>query len=312
MPKAKPRFNKRFIVLTLLFVVGLYIILPQLGDFKTSRHLLSHPKTEWLPGAIAFIVLTYLAAAGTYYFLAFKRLKYWRTVIVELAAMFINRLLPGGVGALGANYLYLKRNHNSAGQAGTIVAINNTLGFLGHSILSFLIVLIYSGHMVAINGNEEHGPKSWVKYAVVGALIMLAVALIIGRKHIKKFASEIGSQLLSYKRQPWKLLAALLTSMTLTMCNVLCLYFCMYAIGIKLSFVAVFLIFSFGVSAGTATPTPGGLGGYEAALTAGFVAYGVPSATALAIALLYRLISYWLPLAAGSVAFIYSQKRHYI
>jgi uncharacterized protein (TIRG00374 family) len=312
MPKAKPKIDKRFIALTLIFVIGLYIILPQLGDFKASRHLLSHPKIAWLPGALAFISLTYFAAAGTYYFLAFRKLNYWRTVVVELAAMFINRLLPGGVGALGANYLYLKRNHNNAGQAGTIVAINNTLGFVGHALLSVMILLAYSGHMVTLDSNES---KSWapvIKYALVGLIAALVIGLVAGRHRIKKLMAEIGTQLLSYKRQPWKLLAALITSMLLTSCNALCLYFCMQAIGFNLSFMAVFLIFSFGVSAGTATPTPGGLGGYEAALTAGFVAYGVPGAAALAIALLYRLISYWVPLLGGSIAFVYSQRRRYI
>ena len=40
---------------------------------------------------------------------------------------------------------------------------------------------------------------------------------------------------------------------------------------------------------------PGGIGVAEAGLTAGLVAVGVPEATALAAALIHRLLTYYLP-----------------
>jgi uncharacterized protein (TIRG00374 family) len=76
--------------------------------------------------------------------------------------------------------------------------------------------------------------------------------------------------------------------------------------------VAVFLVFTFGIALGTATPTPGGLGGIEAGLVAGLIIYHVDSATALATVLLYRLLSYWLPLLVGAAALVYSQRQRYI
>jgi uncharacterized membrane protein YbhN (UPF0104 family) len=50
----------------------------------------------------------------------------------------------------------------------------------------------------------------------------------------------------------------------------------------------------------------------EAGLVAGLVVYQVDSAAALAAVLVYRLISYWLPLAAGAAAFAVSHRRKYI
>lgn len=49
--------------------------------------------------------------------------------------------------------------------------------------------------------------------------------------------------------------------------------------------------------------------GAEAGLVAGFVAYGIPADRALAIALLYRFLTYWLPLLPGFVAFVIVQRR---
>jgi uncharacterized protein (TIRG00374 family) len=100
-----------------------------------------------------------------------------------------------------------------------------------------------------------------------------------------------------------------MSSILLTLSNVLCLGCCALALGVHLPFLIVLLIFSFGLGTGTATPTPGGLGGFEAGLTAGFIAYHVASPAALATALLYRLISYWLPLVVGALALLIAQRQ---
>lgn len=311
MPKQQKRLDRRFVIGTLVFIIALYALLPQLGDFKASRHMLSHPDLSWLCLAVVCMLLTYFAAAGTYYFLAYKKLKYFKTVLVEFAAMFINRLLPGGVGALGANFIYLKRRQ-TAGRAGTIVALNNTLGFVGHGLLTLLVVLLYSNQASHLGGHESRAWSAYVKYALAAVLAVIIALLIFGRRQVKKFMTDVGKQIASYKRRPWLVVAALMTSIALTTCNVLCLYFCMQAVGQHLSIFAVFLIFSFAVGAGTATPTPGGLGGYEAALVAGFAAYGLSGPTALALALLYRFVSYWLALVLGAAAFVVAQRQRYI
>jgi uncharacterized protein (TIRG00374 family) len=51
-----------------------------------------------------------------------------------------------------------------------------------------------------------------------------------------------------------------------------------------------------GNTVGTAAPTPGGLGAVEAALTAGVTAIGTPAAVAVPAVLLFRIISFWLPI----------------
>jgi uncharacterized membrane protein YbhN (UPF0104 family) len=309
MPESgrKPNFNRRYLLLVFVFVISLYVLLPQLGDFRASRHLLSHPDYGWVLLAVACAGLTYLSAAATYCLLAFRRLNYWRTVIFQLAAMFINRLLPAGVGALGANFIYLKKAGHSPAQAGTMVAVNNLFGFIGHVILSLAVLAAYSNH-ASISGPD------WVNALRIssGTALILAALVLVFWPRLRRIAIDVGKQLKTYGRRPGHLASALLSSMSLTLNNVLCLYCCVWALDAHVSFFVVFLIFTFGVGVGTATPTPGGLGGYEAALVAGFVAYHVDTPTALAVALLYRLISYWLALAAGAAAFVFSQRRGYI
>ena len=56
--------------------------------------------------------------------------------------------------------------------------------------------------------------------------------------------------------------------------------------------------------------TPGGLGFVEAGLTGTLVLRGVNAADAVVATLAYRLVSYWLPLPAGLVAWIVHRRRY--
>ena len=56
--------------------------------------------------------------------------------------------------------------------------------------------------------------------------------------------------------------------------------------------------------------TPGGLGFVEAGLTGMLVAAGVSSQDALVATLAYRLVSFWLPLPAGGVAYLLFLRRY--
>ena len=59
-------------------------------------------------------------------------------------------------------------------------------------------------------------------------------------------------------------------------------------------------------------PVPGGIGVTEAALTAGFIAIGVPSSIAAAAAITYRLITYYTPPIIGFPMFRWLQKQRYL
>jgi uncharacterized protein (TIRG00374 family) len=94
------------------------------------------------------------------------------------------------------------------------------------------------------------------------------------------------------------------------------LYACAYWFFDMLTLAAVFLAFGAGVpwtalvvayvvaySIGTLAPTPGGLGAVEALLIALFVSFGVASAIAVTVVLIYRVINFWLPIPPGLIMY---------
>lgn len=298
------------LIALLLAAVALYAVIPQIGSFRHSLSLLPHARWRDLEAAILFTGLSYAAAAGTYTFLAVKPLWYARTLLVQVAGMFVNRLLPAGIGGISVNYLYLRRNKHSAAQAASVVAANNATGIVGNVLLVLALL--------PIAGDDLPPLQLWhignTKLILAIAAVSLAAWLIFYRFYRRQLLAGLRKfigQFLAYRHRPGHLAGALACSLSLTLANVLSFWLCVSAMHITLPFLAALIIFSFGVALGTATPTPGGLGGVEAGMVAGLAVYHVEGATALAAVLLYRLISYWLPLIAGGAAFFYAQRRGY-
>jgi uncharacterized protein (TIRG00374 family) len=71
------------------------------------------------------------------------------------------------------------------------------------------------------------------------------------------------------------------------------------ALGEQPAVASVAVVYFAGAIIGSAVPTPGGLGGIEAAMSAGLIAVGVPSGAAVSAVILYRLATYWLPIPFG-------------
>jgi undecaprenyl-diphosphatase len=111
-----------------------------------------------------------------------------------------------------------------------------------------------------------------------------------------------------YERQPHKLAYAALALLALTLIYLLILHLAARSFGVWLDAPSLFLVYTAGVFIGAAVPTPGGLAGVEAGLVGGFMAYGVGSTTAIAIALAFRLVTYWLPIIPGVAAFFVSRR----
>lgn len=101
-----------------------------------------------------------------------------------------------------------------------------------------------------------------------------------------------------------RILIALMYSLINWGADWVCLLFCLWAMGVHPSIPSVMLAFVTMKIVGTAQVTPGSLGTVEATLVATLVATGLPSATAFAATVLFRLISFALLAIVGWIVFI--------
>lgn len=308
---SRVRLNRRNLLNLALLLVLLYILLPQLGKFRSSLGVIRHAHIGWAITGFCLAAGTYVLAAALYWLLAKKRLRYARTFLVQIASMFANRLLPAGIGAISVNYEYLRRNKHTRPEAAAVVAANNTLGFAGHILLVGSVLLAAPAPFSGVSLPQMHGTGYWIAFGVIIFVLVLAWFKKL-RRWLWKMVRSTLRNLVSYRNHPLKVVLALACSILLTSLYALCLYACGQAVGVHLTFVQTLIVLTIGVIGGTVAPTPGGLIGAEAGLVAGLIVYGVASADALAITLLYRLLTYWLALLVGGGAFLVAERRNYI
>jgi uncharacterized protein (TIRG00374 family) len=85
---------------------------------------------------------------------------------------------------------------------------------------------------------------------------------------------------------------------------------CLRATGARPHPSLVLLAYSLAGLIGLIPITPGGLGLVEAGLSGLLVLAGVPAGNAVLATLAYRLVSYWLPMLVGPVAYILFRVRY--
>jgi uncharacterized protein (TIRG00374 family) len=90
----------------------------------------------------------------------------------------------------------------------------------------------------------------------------------------------------------------------------LALLCCLAAVGARPDPSLVLLAYVAGALLALIPITPGGLGFVEAGLTGMLTAAGVGAQDALVSTLAYRLVSFWLPMPAGGIAYLLFQRRY--
>jgi len=90
----------------------------------------------------------------------------------------------------------------------------------------------------------------------------------------------------------------------------LCLGMCFYALGTKLPFITLMLVYSLTIAINTLGAVPGGVGLAEISLSTLYAQLGIAAEIALTIALAYRMVGYWLPRVVGGIAWLWIEQLH--
>ncbi len=311
-PARVKRLDMRSLGYIVLIGLALYVLIPQFADLSSSIESIKNGDPWYLIIALALSILTYPTAAAVYKLISIHPLIYVRTLLITITTSFTNRLLPASTGAIATNIRYLQKTGYSATQASSITALNNLIGFIGHMTILFIVAGLSNVRFQDI----VKIPISRNIFAIAGLVLfsILVAVITIGplRKIALKIYRSIKKDLTVLFEKPDRFIFALVCAMTITTLFSMCLYVCALALGVELSVLQAFFVLTVGITAASVTPTPGGIGGAEAGLVAGFVSIGLPVETGLSIALVYRLVTFWLPILPGFIAFNYATKKRYL
>ena len=304
------RISIRNIIIITAILLAIYFVTTQFDDFKNSIAAIREADLNLVLISIVFSALTYVAASMVYKLIAIQPLPYFKTLLVQVSSSFTNRLLPAGTGGLATFARYLIKQGHTQPQAVALASINNLLGFIGMLILTVSVALISKTPIRDAIAFSIPGWLPWL--AGMLAITVIVVSMIVPnlKSLIIKSAVSVKKDLLLIAAEPLRLVLALLFSMMITASYAAVLYFAIHALGGDATVLQTFIVLTAGVAAASVTPTPGGIGGAEAGLVAGLSAIGISADLGLSIALVYRFVTFWLPILPGFIAFQFALKRN--
>jgi glycosyltransferase 2 family protein len=303
-PPLEPLTRVRLRTLLLLVAAGfaVHLLLPQVGELRQTLGALQEARWNWLAAGLALSAASYLAAAVAQLGAVDQALALGRTTLVQVASTFANRLTPAGLGGMGLNVRYLQRAGIDRPAAVAAVATNTAAGALVH-VLGLLVAAVLVGH-TRLHASDI--PRGWpVLVALAGVLAAVGLALWspLGRRRLVFPAVRAGRELAGVLRRPGRSAQLLGGSVGVTLTYALTLAGCLAAFNVHVPLADTVAVYLAGAAVASVSPTPGGLGAMEATLVAGLTAVGAPAGPAVAGVLAFRLLTFWLPILPGWLAY---------
>ncbi|MEZ5126387.1 MAG: lysylphosphatidylglycerol synthase transmembrane domain-containing protein [Thermoleophilia bacterium] len=313
-----------------MLVAALYLLLPRLVDTQQTLQLLQQANYWLLALAVILEALAIVAYANlTRFILAVLavKLRLFEVLSITLSSLAVSHVLSaGGVGGWVVTYNALMKRKVPHGLIFVAIAAQQ---FFNYIVLWFVFALALIYLVVA----RHESIASYVGGIILIALLLWLtaygiylyrrptrlrrrvgqIATLINRitrretiqeRHLDGWMDNLfaGMRRMTSHRGAFR--KATVFACGFWLFDMLCLFvtFMAFGHGIGLSTVAIAFVVAYAI--GTLAPTPGGLGAVEGLLIALFVSFGVPSATAVTVVLVYRLINFWLPIIPGLIAYV--------
>ena len=292
-----------------------YYLLPELAKVGNPWQAVRSANWAWVPLVIALSAVTYLASAVALMGAVSQRIRFWPTVLAQGASSFINRVSPANVGGMALNARYLQKSGVEPTAGVAAVGVNSLAGAVVHLIL-IVIFFAWSSRRL---GQVFKLPSTSTLLAIL-AVILAVIGILLATRPGRRFASgtlvpglrSAAASLSRVARNPGKMTMLVGGSTLITLAYIAGLAASVEAFGGGPGFVVIGAVYLGGAALAAAAPTPGGIGAIEAALIAGLTGVGMANGPAVSAVLLYRLATYWLPVAPGWLCWRVLQRRKYV
>lgn len=313
--------------LVLLSGVSLYLLLPKLLALFSAWPELRNIHPAWFAAAVLFEAMSYLSLWSVQR-ITLRTPSWFAVGTSQLAGNAVGSLVPGG-GATASAFSF--RMLIRAGVAPSDVAAGMTASFLATTsavlALPVLAVPAILGGLVAPRGLVQMayiGAAAFVGVIAVGSAVLFwdrpltlagrAAAWVLARVH-RAPTDDLPTRLLAQRDvvraafgSRWRV--GVLGAVGKWGFDFLALVACLAAVDSRPDPSLALLAYVGASLLGMIPITPGGLGVVEAGLTGLLALAGVPAKPAAVATLAYRLVSYWLPLPCGAVAWALHRRRY--
>lgn len=309
----------REILAVLLLFIAIYFFRHERSELMAIGTNIQHANTYWLMAGLIVTALYILLQAAMYIaaFAAVKAKLQWVTATeLFLKRNLLSIFLPaGGVSALAYTPSSLRKTHISkiqVHQASAIYAFAgiSTVFIVGLPVLVFALF------------NNSNMQKAWMGLLLVAILLALLIAVTVSlqkRTSVYRFITKkfphLGAkidELFLVNVDSKKILLTILFSVAIEFCGIFHLYIAMKALGEPAALSAASIAYIVSIVLMVISPFLRGLGAVELSLVYILTTFGYTEQHGLAISILYRLFEFWIPLAAGIVAFAMKGKQLFL
>jgi uncharacterized membrane protein YbhN (UPF0104 family) len=309
-PARLERFRWRTVLTTVALIAAAYVLIGEISKVDLASTLGS-VNPAWFALAVLASAITYFAAAQNLAAFVPRRLSPLRGSLVQLSTAFVGVAMPPTVGHVAVNARYLNKEGVDEGSISAAVALSQLVNVVSTVLLLVVIGLLtgsgLSKFKIAPGGNLVIG------LAVIAGV--LAVLLTIPQTRGKltglvwPHLRRTWPRLLDAVSQPARLAISVGANLLLTAAYLVAFIAALRAVGAHPAILPAAVVYLAGNAVGAAAPTPGGLGGVEAVLAAGLTAMGIPAAEAISGVLVFRIATFWLPIPAGWLSYLWLQHR---
>ena len=297
-PARLNRFSTRTVLMAVVALVAVWTLLAQL-DFQQVSAAVSQANIWWMLAALFFSVATYVGAGLTLVAFSPERLSLWRSTEVHLASAVVSLVAPAGVGGAAINLRFLNRKGVPTAVGVATVALVQ--------VVQFVVTVVLLVVLAAMTGQSTGLtlPSGWVLVAAGAVVVVAAVVLTIPKARTWAWAKieptyrQVWPRLVWVMSNPMRLVLGVGGALMLTLSYILSFSASLWAFGYTVPFAVLAITYLASNTVGSIVPSPGGIGPVELALTAGLVAAGVPYGVALSTAIVYRLVTFWIPIPVG-------------
>jgi len=332
MPLLSTKRIVQTLVLITILLGGIYFLFPKLAGFGDALGKLDDADPVWIAIAIGFCVLAYAT-----YIALFKavvggdalRLTWTETYEINMAGVAATLLFSaGGAGGVALTYWALRK----AGMGRRDVA-RRMVAFVSLHYAFYPLALIVCGLLLrtGLVSGKDSVELTIVPAAVAGLLIAIGLLIALipsdlerrlapyasGEKarNFLRNAAKVPTTIaegfrfaLSLFAHPSKGGLALIGAAGFWAASIGVLWASFHALGVQVPLAVVVQGYFLGMVANLFPLAPAGVGAVDAGMIGAFVLFGLPEETVFPAILVFRLISFWMPIPPGVVAFF--QLRH--
>jgi uncharacterized protein (TIRG00374 family) len=332
MPIFTPRRIVQTVVLVVVLLVAIYFLFPKLVGLGDALSRLDDADPVWIGVAVALNVCAYAT-----YIALFKavvggdalRLSWRETYEINMAGVAATLLFSaGGAGGVALTYWALRKAGMARRSVGRRMVAFVSLHYVFYPFALILFGILLRTGVMNGKGSVE---LTIVPAGVAGLLLILGVLITLipadAEERLARYAHTERSQhllqtvgkvpatlgegfrfALGLFTHPSRGGLAVLGAAGFWAFSIGVLWASFHAFGVHVPLAVVVQGFFLGMVANLFPLAPAGVGAVDAGMIGAFVLFGLPEETVFPAILIFRLVSFWMPIPPGIFAFF--QLRH--